>query len=88
VPLVKMLLPEGRWVYLRDHGITELPLSELNAILERHGLMVHATKVRNPKRFVACRDKDGRIVRFGLFELRPIPPEAPGRTNRKRRRGR
>jgi hypothetical protein len=88
VALVQRLLPEGQPVYLRDRGITELPLYGLNAVLARQGYVIHATKVRNPKRFVACMDKEGRVERFGLFELKPIPPEAPGRTNGRRRQGR
>jgi hypothetical protein len=85
VAQVKILLPEGQLVYLQDHGITELPLYGLNTILAQHGYIIHATKVRNPKRFVACTDKDGQVKRFGLFELRPIHQEAPGGTDRERR---
>ena len=75
VTLVTTLLPEGRPVYLRDHGIIELPLHGLNAILERQGYLIYAAKVRNPKRFVACTDKDGRVERFGVFCLRRIAEE-------------
>jgi hypothetical protein len=85
VALVQALLPEGQPIYLRDRGIMELPLSGLNAILERHGLVIHASKVRNAKRFVPCTNKEGRAEHFGLFELKPIHQEAPGRTNRTRR---
>jgi hypothetical protein len=88
VALVKTLLPEGRPVYLRDHGITELPLHGLNIVLARQGYLIHATKVRHPKRFVACTDKDGRVEMFGLFELRPIHQEPPERANAKRRQRR
>ena len=80
VALVKSLLPEGKAVYLRDQGITELPLYGLNAVLVRHGLVIHAAKVRDPKRFVTCMDKEGRVERYGLFELRQIHQGAPGRT--------
>ena len=38
-------------MYLRDHEITELPLYRLNTILERQELVMHAAKVRDPKRF-------------------------------------
>ncbi|MBI3328411.1 MAG: hypothetical protein HYZ81_17130 [Nitrospinae bacterium] len=88
VALVKGLLPEGKAVYLRDQGITELPLYGLNTHLERHGLVIHAAKVRDAKRFVACTDKYGRIEQFGLFELREIHQEGSGRTNGRRRKGR
>jgi hypothetical protein len=88
VALVQRLLPEGQAIYLRDRGITELPLYGLNAILARQGYVIHATKVRNPKRFVACTDKDGRVENYGLFELKPMHQEPPGRTNRKGRQGR
>jgi hypothetical protein len=87
VTLVKSLLPEGQSVYLRDKGITELPLHALNVILERHGLRIHASKVRECKRSVACTDKDGRIAHYGLFELRQVQQEPLGRTIGKRRRG-
>jgi hypothetical protein len=88
VSRVKSLLPEGKVVYLRDLGIIELPLYGLNAILERQGFLIHATKVRDAKRFVACTDKEGRVERYGLFELRRIEEEPPGRTIGKRRDGR
>lgn len=81
VALVKALLPEGMPTYLRNRGITDLPLYGLNALLARQGYAIHAAKVRDPKRFVACTDKDGRVEQYGLFELRQIEEEAPGRTN-------
>jgi hypothetical protein len=87
VALVKTLLPEGQRVSLRDHGITELPLQGLNTILTRHGYIIHATKGRDPQQLVACMDTDGRVERWGLFELRPIQPQALGRTIRKQRKG-
>lgn len=70
VALVKALLPEGERVYLRDKGITELPLGALNAILEPQGYRIDATKVRERRREVACMGRDGRVEPFGLFELR------------------
>jgi hypothetical protein len=87
VATVQALLPEGRPVYLRDRGITTLPLSGLNTLLAGQGYVIHAAKVRDAKRFVACTDQDGRIEPYGLFELRQIPPEASGRPNEKRHRG-
>ncbi len=71
VALVKSLLPPGHPVYLHDQGITTLPLSGLNTLLEPQGFYIHAAKVRHLKRFVACTDKQGRLEHFGLFELRP-----------------
>jgi hypothetical protein len=88
VAQVKALLPEGQTVALRKQGITELPLHRLNAILTRHGYIIHATKGRDPRRVVACTADDGRVEPYGLFELRPIPPRASGRTNGRRRHGR
>lgn len=70
VALVKRILPEEQPVYLREQGITTLPLYGLNALLERHGYVIHVSKVRDAKRFVACTAKDGRIEQYGLFELR------------------
>lgn len=88
VALVKALLPEGKPVYLREQGITELPLYRLNTILERQGYSIHPAKVRDPKRFVACTDKYGRAEKFGLFELRRIPQAPPGGTKARRPKGR
>jgi len=68
--LVKSLLPEGKQVYLREKGITELPLGALNVILELHGYTIHATKERDRRRQVACIGRDGRAEQFAVFELR------------------
>jgi hypothetical protein len=69
---VKALLPVQQPVYLRDQGITELPLYGLNALLKKHGLLIQARKVRNQKKFVRCTDKHGQTEVFGLFILEPI----------------
>jgi hypothetical protein len=82
VARVRQLFPERQPVYLRDHGITELPLHGLNAILARHGLMIHTTKGRDPTRQVSCTLEHGRIQGFGLFELRPIRSHAVARAKR------
>jgi hypothetical protein len=78
VAQVKALLPEGQAVALRDNGITELPLARLNARLAPRGYVIHASKGRDPKRYVACRDKDGRLEQYGQFELRPLLTAAQG----------
>jgi hypothetical protein len=88
VAQVKALLPEGQAVALREQGITELPLARLNTILKRHGLVIHAAKGGDPKRFVACTVCDGRVEPYGLFALRSMPPRASGRMNGRRRHGR
>jgi hypothetical protein len=44
---VKALLPVQKPVYLRDQGITEFPLYGLNVLLQKHGLVIQARKVRN-----------------------------------------
>jgi len=77
VALVKGLLTEGQPVYLRDQGITELPLYELNGVLERQGYVIHAAKVRDATRFVRCTDKQGRMERYGLFDLRQTSAARP-----------
>ena len=59
VELVKALVPAGKPVYLRDQGITTLPLYGLNTLLETQGVFMHAAKVRRAERFVACVDKTG-----------------------------
>jgi len=71
VTRLRALLPPGPPVYLRDLGMTSLPLSGLNALLGPQGFFMHAAKVREPKRFVACTDSADRLEPFGLFELRP-----------------
>src|SRR5256885_7687539 len=48
--LVRAILPLGQGVHLRDKGVTELPLAELNAALAPLGFTVHAVKVGDPKR--------------------------------------
>jgi hypothetical protein len=84
---VKALLPEGQAVVLRDKGVTELPLARLNARLAPQGYVIHAKKGRDCTRLVACMDHDGKVTPYGVFELRPIVPEAPGRTNGTRGQG-
>jgi hypothetical protein len=76
VALLQTLLPEGKPVYLRDVGITTLPVHGLNTLLAQQGYVIHAAKVRDPKRFVACTDKEGRVEPYGLFELRQIHQDA------------
>jgi hypothetical protein len=72
VDQVKALLPEGQAVALRDKGITELPLAALNARLVPLGYVIGARKGRNVKQMVACTGEEGRVERFGIFELRRI----------------
>jgi hypothetical protein len=87
VDQVKALLPEGQAVALRDQGITELPLARLNARLAPHGYVIHASKGRDRTRLVACMDQDGKVTPYGVFELRPMAPEASGRRNGTRVQG-
>ena len=68
-------MPEGKPTYLRDRGVVAWPLYAVNRELERVGYLIHAAKVRDPKRFVACTDKHGRVERYGLFELRRLAEE-------------
>jgi hypothetical protein len=82
VAQVKVWLPEGQAVALRDKGITELPLAALNARLASQGYVIQATNGRDLKRRLACTDENGQVKRYGLFELRPIPPPKPRPTNR------
>jgi hypothetical protein len=79
VEQVKALLPEGQAVALRDKGITELPLAQLNARLAPHGYVIHAKQSRVPKRAVMCTGNDGQEQSFELFELQPMTPKASGR---------
>jgi len=80
---VKAWLSEGQAVALRDQGITELPLARLNARLASLGYIIHASKGRDRTRLVACMDHDGRVTPYGVFELRPMSPEASGLTSGK-----
>jgi len=84
---MKALLPEGQAVALWDKGITELPLARLNAQLLPYGYVIHARKGQDRTRLVACADEDGRVTPYGVFDLRPMSPEAPGRTNGTRVQG-
>ena len=70
--LLQGLLPEGQPRYLRDAGITTLPLAQLNAVLAPLGYVIHATKTRSAARFVVCTDRQGQIERYGLFALRRL----------------
>jgi hypothetical protein len=83
VAQVKTLLPEGQVVALRDRGITELPLAWLNARLTPYGYVIQVSKGRDPKRLVTCTGADGRVERYGLFELRSTASERPAHVNGK-----
>jgi hypothetical protein len=72
VALLQGLLPTGKPRYLRDCGITTLPLAQLNAVLAPLGYVLVGTKTRSPARFVRCLDARGEIEKFGLFELRRL----------------
>jgi hypothetical protein len=76
VAQVKALLPEGQVVALREKGITELPVAQLNARLASKGYVIHASKGRDSKATVACPGEDGRVEQFGLFELQPISAQS------------
>jgi hypothetical protein len=81
---VKALLPEGNPVYLRECGITEIPLEALNTRLAGQGYRIHASQSGNVQRGVACIDRDGRVTRYALFELRPVLPK-PSRSTKNER---
>jgi excisionase family DNA binding protein len=70
--LLRAVLPEGQPRYLRDLGILTFPLAEINAILERHGLMVRVVRGNDPQRLVTCTVPGGRTDAYGLFELRSL----------------
>jgi hypothetical protein len=72
VALLQMLLPEGERRYLRDVGITMLPLAQLNAVLAPLGYVLVGTKTRSAARFVRCTDAYGAVERYGLFQLLPL----------------
>jgi hypothetical protein len=73
--LLQMLLPEGKPRYLRDCGISTLPLAQLNAVLAPLGYVLVGTKTRSAARFVLCTDARGEVERYGLFELRRVQKE-------------
>lgn len=75
VALLRMLLPEGERRYLRDLGITALPLVPLNALLAHEGYVIEAYEVQDPTRFVDCLGQDGTPEPFGLFEMRRLTRE-------------
>jgi hypothetical protein len=66
------LAPEGARRYLRDCGITTLPLAQLNTVLAPLGYVLMGTKTRAAARFVRCTDSRGEVERYGLFELRRV----------------
>jgi hypothetical protein len=70
--LVRALLPDGQQVYLRNRGLTALPLDALKALLAPEGSTMHAAKVRDARRSVTCTDVYGRIEHYGVFEVRAI----------------
>jgi hypothetical protein len=72
VALPQILLPEGKPRYLRDCGITTLPLAQLNAVLEPLGYVIRGSKTRSAERFVRCTDTHGGVERYGLFELKRL----------------
>jgi hypothetical protein len=75
VALLRVLLPEGERRYLRDYGLTTLPLAQLNAVLAPLGYVIVGTKTRSADRFVRCTDSRGEVERYGLFELRRVEEE-------------
>jgi hypothetical protein len=74
--MVRQLLPEGRAVALRRHGITTLPLAGLNRILEKHRLMILGSKGGDPTQMVACEVHDPgwprKVESYGLFALQRL----------------
>jgi hypothetical protein len=72
VALLRVLLPEGERRYLRDCGITTLPLAHLNAVLAPLGYVIRGTKTRSAARFVLCTDALGQVERYGLFALQRV----------------
>jgi hypothetical protein len=72
---VRQLLPEGRAVALRKQGITTLPLAGLNRILEKHRLIIQASKGDDPAQRVACVNPYGKVEHYGLFALQRLARE-------------
>jgi hypothetical protein len=72
----KLRDPQGERRYLRDCGITTLPLAQLNAVLAPLGYVIVGRKTRSAERFVRCTDAYGQMERYGLFELRRVEEEA------------
>jgi hypothetical protein len=77
VALLQVLLPESERHYLRDCGVTTLPLAQLDAVLAPLGYVIRGTKTRSAERFVLCTDSRGEVEAFGLFELRRIAEAMP-----------
>jgi hypothetical protein len=74
---LRQLLPEGQTVSLRRHDITALPLEGLNRLLQKHRLMIHASKGDDPSQMVACVTAYGKVESFGFFELRRLLKQGP-----------
>jgi hypothetical protein len=47
-------------------------LAQLNDVLTREGLFIHATKRRGGARQITCIDAHGGVEQYGLFELRRL----------------
>jgi hypothetical protein len=75
VAMLREVLPDGETVYLRDKGIAALGLYAINRVLQPLGLVLVARKVRESRRFVACRDRSGCVEPFGLFALQRVDEE-------------
>jgi hypothetical protein len=78
---VRQLLPDGQAISLRKQGITTLPLAGLNRILQKHRLMIQASKGGDLTQMVACVTEHGKVEPYGVFELRRL---ARGRKRRGR----
>jgi hypothetical protein len=76
VGLWRQLLPEGQRVYLFDSGITTLDLVALNAILQRHQLVVAYTKSETSTRLVKVRTADNAWQAGTRFWLEAAEPPA------------
>jgi len=64
-------------VALRDKGITELPLAQLNARLAPHGYVIHARKGQDANHLVKRTGEGERVEQFGLFEIRRMSSAFP-----------
>ena len=69
---IRALLPEGEPVYLRDSGVSELPLEALNARLASLGYRIYASQSWLETKAVTCHGPKDRVRWYALFELQRL----------------
>jgi excisionase family DNA binding protein len=73
VTLIQLLFPLGQPISPRTaYGWQAFPLAQINGVLAREGLVIHAAKTPGTTQEITCTDAHGRVEQYGLFELRRL----------------